>query len=458
MNILFCSAEVAPFAKTGGLGDVSGALPLALGKMGHHVLIATPQFAGQAGQRLVRLAPNVRVIFIEHPEYFHRKGIYVDARGKDYADNAARFAFLCHQALREARNLNFRPDIVHAHDWHTAPLPMILKTLHADDPFFRNTRSVFTIHNLAYQGIFPASQFSELGIGKAPAAFKKCSFWGKISYMKAGLEFADRINAVSPGYMREILTKKYGCGLDHVLRRRRRSTSGILNGIDVDTWNPATDKALPRPFSASRPEGRAASRAKLLRTMGLEDDGAPVFGIVSRLAEQKGIDILMRGFGALMKRGVKLVVLGTGEKKYEDFFRKAQKRHPRQVACILQFAGAEASLIYAGSDFFLMPSRFEPCGLGQLISFRYGTIPVVHRTGGLADTVIDADADPKRGNGFVFDRYEAPALLKAVDRAIRLHANPRREARVRQIGMNSDFSWKLSARKYEALYRKALAC
>lgn len=466
MNILFCAAEVAPFAKTGGLGDVAGSLPAALGKLGHQVLIATPQYAGQAGQRLVRVAPNVRVIFIEHTSYFHRDGIYGNGRG-DHPDNAARFSYLCHEALKETRRLDFQPDIVHAHDWHTGPLPLILKTLYAGDPFFKKTRSVFTIHNLAYQGLFPASQFFELGLGAAPQAFKKCEFWGKVSYIKAGLECADVINAVSPGYAREILTKENGCGLDGVLRRRRSVVSGILNGIDTDAWDPSRDAALKAFYSVRNLADRELNRDALLRFTGLQDsirvpsdrrDGAPVFGVVSRLAEQKGFDVLMKAFEGLMKRGVKFVLLGTGEKKYEDFFRKAQKRYSRQAACILKFSGADASLVYAGCDFFLMPSRFEPCGLGQLISFRYGAIPVVHRTGGLGDTVIDVGKDRKRGNGFVFDRYDAPSLLGAVDRAIRLYADRAELDRVRRIGMSEDHSWKLSAQKYEALYKKALKC
>lgn len=459
MNILFCAAEVVPFAKTGGLGDVAGALPLALGKRGHRVLIATPQFAGQAGQRLVRLSEHVQVIFIENNAFFHRNGIYGDAKG-DYPDNAARFSFLCHEALKEARHLGFKPDIIHSHDWHTAPLSMILKTLYAGDAFFKGTKSLFTIHNLAYQGLFPAKQFFELGIGPAPAAFKKCEFWGKVSYIKAGLEFADAINAVSPTYAKEIQTKEDGCGLDHVLRRRRKILSGILNGIDTDVWDPAKDQALKKHFSAASLTSREANRRELLRVTGLKDDSpdAPVFGVVSRLAEQKGFDILQDAFEGLMKRGVKFVLLGTGDQRYETFFKKAQKRHPRQVACVFQFSGAQASLFYGGSDFFLMPSRFEPCGLGQLISFRYGAIPVVHRTGGLADTVVDVEADPKRGNGFVFDQYNATSLLSAVDRAIRLFGDKKELDRVRRTGLKADFSWKLSAQKYEALYKRMLAC
>lgn len=456
MNILFCAAEVVPFSKTGGLADVVGALPLALGKRGHRVLIATPQYAGQAGQRLVRLSEHVQVIFIEHPGYFHREGIYGNAKG-DYPDNAARFAFLCHEALKEARHLGFKPDVVHAHDWHTAPLPMILKTLYAKDAFFKKTRSVFTIHNLAYQGLFPASQFFELGIGAAPRAFKKCEFWGKVSYIKAGLEFADAINAVSPTYAKEIQTKKDGCGLDHVLRRRKRVLSGILNGIDTDAWDPARDKTLKKNYSAQAPEGREANRRELLRSTGLNDGSdAPIFGVVSRLVEQKGFDLVEHALEGLMKRGAKFVLLGTGEKKYEEFFKKAQKSHPKQIACFFQFSGAQSSLIYAGSDFFLMPSRFEPCGLGQLISFRYGAIPIVHRTGGLADTVIDVNADPQNGNGFVFDSYDPKALLGAVDRAIRLHWDKALSHRVRQRGMRADFSWKHSSGVYEALYKKVL--
>jgi len=466
MNILFVAAEVVPFSKTGGLADVAGALPLALGKLGHDVLIATPQYRDQAGQRLVRLSDRVRVIFIEHPGYFFRDGIYgtVDPkRGyQDHPDNAARFSFLCHEALGEARKLNFRPDIVHSHDWHTGPVSMILKTLYAKDAFFKKTRTVFSIHNLAYQGLFPASKWKDLRVGPAPKAFKKCEFWGKVSYIKAGIECADAVNAVSPGYAREILTKELGCGLDHVLRRRGSAFSGILNGIDTAAWDPSTDRALPKPYSAVRPGARASSRTALLHAFGLTDragaPAVPIFGIVSRLAEQKGFDILMEAFDGLMERGVKFALLGTGEKRYEEFFKKAQKRYPRQASCVLSFSGAQASLIYAGSDFFLMPSRFEPCGLGQLISFRYGAVPIVHRTGGLGDTVTDVTAGPRRGNGIVFDGYSAKSLLEAADRAITLFGDKAAMEQVRAVGMKADFSWKRSAKKYVALYKKVLGC
>ncbi len=470
MNILFCAAEVVPFAKTGGLADVAGALPLALGKRGHRVLIATPQFAGQAGQRLVRLSPNVQVIFIEHPSFYHRDGIYGNAQG-DHPDNAARFSFLCHEALKESRRIGFKPDIVHAHDWHTGPLPMILKTLYKGDPFFKKTKSLFTIHNLAYQGLFPAEQFFEMGVGPSPWAFKKCEFWGKVSYIKAGLEFADAINAVSPTYAAEILTREHGCGLDAMLRRRRGVVSGILNGIDTDVWDPARDKGLRVNFSAGTLSRREANRQAMLKRFGLwagregagakagaGADSAPVFGMVSRLAEQKGFDIVLEAFEGLMKRGIKFVLLGTGEKKYEEFFKKAQKRYSGQAACVLGFSGAEASMIYGGADFFLMPSRFEPCGLGQLIAFRYGAIPIVHRTGGLADTVTDATAKRGQGNGIVFNKYDAKSLLAAADRAVRLFADKKEVERVRLAGMKADFSWKLSAAKYEKLYRELANC
>lgn len=465
MNILFCAAEVVPFSKTGGLADVAGSLPLALGKLGHQVLIATPQYEAQAGQRLVRISDRVQVIFIEHPGYFFRDGIYGTVKQGVYADhpdNAARFSFLCHEAFKEAKKLGFKPDIIHSHDWHTAPLSMMLKTVYRKDPFFKKTKSVFTIHNLAFQGLFPKSQWRKLGLGPAPQALKKCEFWGKISFIKSGLEYADAVNAVSPGYAREILTPALGCGLDQVLRRRRKAFSGILNGIDTDAWNPSVDSALPKPFSADKPGARASSRLALLRASGLSDRAgespAPIFGVVSRLTDQKGFDILMGAFEGLMKRGAKFVLLGTGDKRYEEFFKKMQRQYPKQVSCSLGFSGAQASLIYAGSDFFLMPSRFEPCGLGQLIAFRYGAIPIVHRTGGLADTVRDADGHTGAGNGFVFRQFDSASLLEAVDRAFGLFADKGAMERVRAAGMKADFSWKRSARKYQALYKGLNGC
>jgi len=462
MNIAFVAAEVYPFAKTGGLADVAGSLPLALGRLGHRVLVVMPKVRGVKVLRQ-RLSARVLVAFVRHEGYFNRPGLYGNARG-DYPDNLERFVYFCRQTLRLFKALKFRPDVVHTNDWHTGPVGVLLKDRCAGDPFFEKTRSLFTIHNLAYQGLFPAGRARRVWpeIFRSGAA-RKLERKGRICLIKGGIEFSDAVSTVSSTHALEIQTRGYGCGLERVLRRRRGQVHGILNGIDTEIWDPRRDGALDRCYSAGTPARRRHNKAGLQRICGFEEDArTPVLGMVSRLAGQKGVDLVIEAFEALMKkrvrtaaglRGVQFVLLGTGEARYERFFRGMARRYRGRAACFLKFSDFRASMIYAGCDFFLVPSRYEPCGLSQMIAFRYGAVPIARRTGGLADTVTDADRDPRRGNGILFERYGAKAFLGAVDRALRLYGDAARMERLRRRGMRQDFTWRKSAREYEKLYK-----
>ncbi len=454
MNILFASSEVYPFSKTGGLADVAGSLPNALGNLGHHVLIVTPQYRG-IKIKSKKMSPNVEVVFIKNDHYFDRGGIYGGAKG-DYADNLRRFSFFCHEVLNTAKRMNFVPDVVHSNDWHTGLINALLKTDYKDDVFFKNTRSLFTIHNLAYQGVFEMDEFRQV-VSTDNAILAHMEFYGRASLMRAGLEFADAISTVSPTYAKELRTKEHGCGLEGVLQRRKKDLYGILNGIDYAVWNPKTDKVLKNSGDIHSAKYRATNRVTLRTKAKLNPEGdAPIFGIVTRLAEQKGLDLICETFEDLMSRGIQFVLLGTGDTRYESFFQKMASKYKGQIGIWLKFSEISSSLIYGGCDFFLMPSRFEPCGLGQMISFRYGAIPIVRKTGGLADTVIDTQGDTMSSNGFVFKKYESKAFLGAVDRAIQTYNHKPKLNAVRKNGKKCDFSWNHSAKEYERIYRKIL--
>ena len=403
-----------------------------------------------------RLAKNVEIRCVEHEAYFNRNGLYGHGKG-DYPDNLERFSYFCGQALLEAKADGFRPDIVHAHDWQTALLPVLLKTKFLPDPFFKKTKSILTIHNLAYQGHFQAHRFGELGLDGSLFSVDAFEFYGKINLLKAGIIFADRLNTVSPTYAEEAETKEYGFGLEGVVKNRRAVFKGILNGIDTLLWNPVTDRHIAKRFSASNPSGKAGCKAVLQKTYGLKPDPeVPVFSFVSRLAEQKGVDILAEAADELLSKKIQLVILGEGDAVYHTRFKNIGARHPGNSKVILGFDPHRAHEIYAGADFFLMPSLFEPCGLGQLISFRYGTLPVARATGGLMDTVVDYGADSRRGNGFVFQDRSAAALLKAVDRARAAYEDRQLMRRLRARAMKLDFSWAKSAAEYLEFYEEAI--
>jgi starch synthase len=478
LHVAFVASEVAPFMKTGGLADVAAALPKALGRLGHRVTIFLPRygpipypagaFAGSvhvpvdatprsAGFYRRELGPNVEIVFVEHPPFFDRPQPYGEA-GRDYPDNRLRFAFLSRASLEYFRSRGERPDVFHAHDWQAGMVPVFLKSFYWDDPTLHRAPTVFTIHNLAYQGNFPADTGSLLGLPWNIAAGDALEFHGGVSYMKGGVLFAEAVNTVSPTYAREIQTQSMGYGFDGVLRSRGADLSGIVNGVDYDEWDPAVDPHIARKYG---PEdvvaGKAACKADLLRTFGLAaDPDLPVIGIVSRLVALKGHDIVTDAWYDLMQRPLRMVVVGTGEPKIQDGFRALAERDPARFGVRFVYDEALAHRVEAGADMFLMPSRFEPCGLTQMYSLRYGTVPIVRATGGLVDTVEPYDAAAGTGTGFRFDHADGTGLMWAIDRALGVYADEPAWAKLVQAGMARDFSWQRSAEAYVALYRRAM--
>jgi starch synthase len=474
MKILYVASEVAPFSKTGGLGDVAGALPAALAALGHDVKVVTPRYAGVRDARLtptghmvelrfpfgiergallsLRLSPRLEVLFLEHEHYYLRPGLYGDAGG-EYEDNARRFAYLCLGALQAAQRLDFTPDIIHANDWQTGLLPVALRRGFQDTALGR-ARSVLTIHNLAYQGQFAKHVMDELGLPwELFNAERGLEFYDGVNFLKGGLQFADALTTVSPTYALEIQQPEAGAHLDGLLRHRQGVLTGILNGVDVDEWNPETDPHLPARYGPEDLSGKAVCRRELLRRFGLEDTAAPVFGIVSRLAWQKGVDLLLDVLPTALEADIRFVAVGNGDWRYEEGLRELQRRFPGKVGTFIGFDPALSHLVEAGADFFLMPSRYEPCGLNQMYSLRYGTVPIVRATGGLADTVDGGD----EGTGIVFTHFVPEALLWALNRARALYGDPTRLRAFQRRGMGQDFSWSASARMYERLFASLLA-
>jgi starch synthase len=471
MNILFVSSEVAPFSKTGGLADVTGSLPAALAARGHDVRVVTPRYGSidPARHRLERVdgpfeaggeacglwvrrgAPETW--FLEHDLYYgFRRGLYGDG-GRDHPDNPRRFAFLSRAALSIPGALGWKADVVHLNDWQTALAAWFLRGEHGDDPWLRGARSVFTIHNLAYQGMFPKSVMGEIGLPWSIFRMDRgVEFHDQVNFMKAGLSFADALTTVSPTYAREILTVEGGYGLDTVLRERRGDLYGILNGIDVTEWDPAKDPHLPAHYDRRDLRGKARCKAALQRELGLpEKPHLPVVGLVGRLAEQKGADLVAAALPALLGMEAQFALLGSGQREYEEAFAGASRARPDRFAARIGFDEGLAHRIEAGADVFLMPSRFEPCGLNQMYSLRYGTPPVVRAVGGLEDTVEDYDGW-RRGTGFKFGPLDPREMLVALRRALDVWRDARAWRAVQVRGMEMDFSWERSAERYEALY------
>ena len=451
IKVLACSSEVVPFQMTGGLADVAGSLPAAMASLGVETLIMMPKYRGVAISEK-QIAPNVRARFIENEAYFNRAGLYGNDRG-DYPDNLQRFSFFCHGALEAAKREGFRPDIVHAHDWQTALLPVLLKIKKASDPFFRDVKSVLTVHNLAYQGLFPHKQYGLLGLDPSLYSIDGFEFYGKINLLKAGLLYADAVTTVSPTYAKEIQTRQFGFGLEGVINKRSKNLHGILNGLDTALWDPSGDKQISAAYSSTDLSGKKACKAELQKICGFEPDSSiPIFAMVTRLAEQKGLDTLSEAADKFLSKNVQFVLLGEGDRVYHTTFGNIGKRHPKKSYINLGFDAVKAHTIYAGADFFLMPSYFEPCGLGQMISMRYGTLPIVRNVGGLADTVKDLTALPEQGNGFVFDEKSPSMLLDAIDRALKLYEDRVRFEKAKKRAMEQDFSWGSSAKKYMGVY------
>ena len=457
MKIVFCASEVVPFAKTGGLADVCGSLPPALEKLGHEVIIITPRYKTSKvslPSPIVRIGENVKVYFIEHAQYFGREGLYGDSSG-DYADNLERFSYLCHASLKLLKEIKFKADIVHCHDWHTGLIPILLRTKYKDDEFLKKTKSVLTIHNLAYQGVFPKSQYSKLGVEGHLFHTQGLEFYDQINVLKGGIIFADAVTTVSPQYAKEMQTEDFGCGLDGVLRNRGNNVSGIINGLDYDAWNPGDDPLMDFTFSAADLIGKEKNKAALQALMNLpQNDRVPVFGFVARLCHQKGVDLIVESIDDILKHGAQIVITGHGERKYHRMLEEYARYYPDRIGLHLKFDESMAHKVYGGSDFFLMPSVFEPCGLGQMIALRYGSIPIVYRTGGLVDTIRLYDMIHQTGNGFVFTEYTRNSFVRAVQEASSTYKNKEHMDYLLAQAMRIRFSWDRSAKYYIKVYQK----
>jgi len=470
LKILLASAEVVPFSKVGGLADVAGALPKALAELGLDVRVVTPNHMrqnkvsgltpvgsfstpmGEVNLRAASLNEHVPVYLVENSRYFDRPGIYSED------DDLERYLLFSRAVFEVPKSLGWQPDIYHCNDWHTAIVPLWLKALAKVDPFYARSASILTVHNLAYQGVYERERVLRAIREDVLAAPFSASNEHLANLMREGLRSADAITTVSKRYAQEIQTREYGEGLDYLMRERKDRLFGIINGLDYEELNPATDRHLVSNYDVSSIERKADNKAALQRRVGLpERPGVPVIGMVSRLADQKGLDILQSALHDLVTRSeLQLVILGTGEQKYHDSLKDVPSRYPGKVAIVFAFDAALAQLIYAGSDMFIMPSRFEPCGLGQLMALRYGTIPVVRHTGGLVDTITDYNSNPQSGNGFAFTDYSPQALLNAVERAVTAYRSRDEWRKLIVRGMESDFSWDNSARQYEEMYRRIM--
>ncbi|MCM8797399.1 MAG: glycogen synthase, partial [Candidatus Omnitrophica bacterium] len=391
---------------------------------------------------------SIKVYFIDNAAYFGRSGLYGDKDG-DYKDNPERFSYYCKRVLTLLKEIDFKPDIIHVHDWQASLIPIYLKTIYATDNFYENTRTVLTVHNIGYQGLFSKEEFPKLGLDWSLFNMEGLEFYGKLNLLKGGIVFTDVINTVSPTYSRQIQTKEFGFGLEGILNKRRDALFGILNGLDYSIWNPEEDKFIAKRYSLFSIHDKYENKEELQKICKLPVKlEVPLFGIVSRLAEQKGFDILAEGIDAICELDLQMVILGTGDAKYHLIMEEMSRRYPKVISVHLKFDDPLAHKIYAGSDIFLMPSKYEPCGLGQLISLRYGTIPLVYKTGGLADTVDKA-------NGFVFEDYSKQELVKTIKKAVSAFKNEDKWLRLIRKAMQCNFSWEEAARKYLELYEKA---
>ncbi|MFA5142897.1 MAG: glycogen synthase GlgA [Candidatus Omnitrophota bacterium] len=456
LKVLVAASEVAPFAKTGGLADVAGSLPIALAELGADVRVVMPKYGCVKAKGNTAVLDGVKAYFIENDDYFNRKELYGDKFG-DYHDNLERFAFFSKEALERCKKEGFKPDIIHCNDWQTALIPVYLNTVYKYDPFFSNTRTLFTIHNLAYQGIFGRDEYPKTGLDWILFNIECFEFYGKVNLMKAGIVYADAVNTVSPTYAKEMLTKEFGCGLEGVLKNKEKVLYGILNGIDYKTWNPETDTRIFKQYSIRSIDDKYTNKERLQKELGLKvDREMPLIGMISRLADQKGLDLLAKIVDEFLNMKVQFVLLGTGDNKYHILFERMANIHNKNTSVNLKFDATLAQKIYAAADFFLMPSRYEPCGLSQMISFRYGTIPVARETGGLKDSVKEFSLNTRQGNGFTFSEYRADHLFAAMKRALTLYKNRSVWMELVKSVMALDFSWRASAGEYLKLYQKIL--
>ncbi len=476
MNISFVASEGVPYSKTGGLADVVGALPRALAALGHQVSVYLPRyrqtklsdpavvvrsvtvpFDDQYRFASVVAGGNqngVKFYFVEYPQYFDRDALYGTPAG-DYPDNAERFA-LFSRAVLEASKILGVPQIFHCHDWQSALVPVLLRTIYADDPAFQEVGTVFTIHNMGYQGLFPADTLPLLMLPWDLFTMTKMEFFGQVNFLKGALAYSDYITTVSRKYSQEIQTAEYGFGLEGVLRDRAATVTGILNGVDYDEWSPQTDKFIAAKFSPQDLAGKAKAKQDLLTAFGFKnaDPKLPVIGIVSRFAAQKGFDLIAQVADRLAREEMIIVALGAGDKTYEEMFQRLNKLFPNKIAVKVAYDNAIAHKIEAGADMFLMPSRYEPCGLNQIYSLKYGTVPIVRATGGLDDTIEPWDARTGKGTGFKFSEYNGESLLLTVKAALQAYRDQTSWQVLMRNGMNKDFSWNASAREYGKVYER----
>ena len=486
MKIVLASSEAVPFSKTGGLADVAAGLSKALAASGHDVWLITPHYPQllpalhcppitPTGKMLeVQVGPKridgallkselpggkVTVLLVDQPGYFDRPQPYSE-NGSDYKDNCERFAFFSRAVLQAAEVFDLRPDIIHSNDWQTGLIPAILEVDFRSRPGFERAAAVFTIHNLAFQGQSWHWDMLLTGLDWKYFNWRQMEFYGNLNLLKTGITFADMVTTVSPTYAREICTPEFGWGLEGVLASRGDDLVGILNGIDADLWNPETDPALPRNYSIETvADGKAACKASLQQECGLAVRGeVPLFGMISRMTDQKGFDLIRDSAESTLEQDIQLLFLGTGEEQYEELCRELMRRYPGRVSTTIGFDERLAHRIEAGADIYLMPSRFEPCGLNQMYSLRYGTIPIVHRVGGLADSVIDADAEhlaDGTATGFCFSESTGEAFSRQISRALETYYNKPVWTKLIRNGMRRDWSWNRSAAEYVSVYQRA---
>ncbi len=476
MHIAFVASEGVPFSKTGGLADVVGALPRALATLGHQVSVYLPRYKQTKLADLVTVVRSITIpfddkyrfasvvtagnqsgikfYFIEYPQYFDRDALYGTASG-DYPDNAERFALFSRAVLEAAKILGV-PNVFHCHDWQSALLPVLLRTVYAEDPAFRDVGTVFTIHNMGYQGLFPPEVLPLLMLPWDLFTMSKMEFFGQVNLLKGAITYSDYVTTVSKKYSQEIQTAEYGFGLEGVLRDRAGTVTGILNGVDYDEWSPQTDKFTTCRYSPQDFAGKANCKKDLLAGFGVSNADArlPVIGIVSRFAAQKGFDLIAQIMDRLAHEEMIVVALGAGDKAYEEMFLRLNKQFPNKIAVKVAYDNAIAHKIEAGSDMFLMPSKYEPCGLNQIYSLKYGTVPIVRATGGLDDTIEPWDPRTGKGTGFKFSDYNGEALLLTIKQALHAFRDQTSWQVLMRNGMNKDFSWNASAREYGKIYER----
>jgi starch synthase len=477
LRIIFAASEGVPYSKTGGLADVVGALPKAIAALGHDLTVFLPRYKQtKLQQERIAIAnltipmqdsllfcqiidggkrDGVQFYFVDHPDFSRRDGLYGDRHG-DYPDNAERFGMFCRAVIEASKQLG-APHIFHVHDWQTSLIPVLLRTLYTSDATFAHTGTILTIHNIGYQGIFPKSTMAKLLLPWSLFTMNRLEFYDQVNLLKGGIVYADYVTTVSRTYAREIQTPEFSFGLGDTVTAKRDRLIGIVNGVDYGEWNPENDPYIPTKFSAEDLTGKAKCKAALLKEYGVSEDQAdwPVVGVISRFAAQKGFDLMESALPQLLSEDMVLVVLGTGERHYENMFRALHRRFPEHICVKIAYDNRLAHLVEAGSDIFLMPSHYEPCGLTQIYSMRYGTVPVVRATGGLEDTVEQWDAKSRTGTGFKFAAYTPRELRTAMRQAL---ATFERKDEWRQLmlnGMSQNFSWERPAREYLEVYERA---